>query len=179
MRLPTFYEQNLIPNWGYYYINYGLAPKQAPLNHTDISCCLYLCPCISSTCTHIVLQAPTVFIASYQPSISCTYKYPHIRIFFLNLLNLLAVWEIIANFAMRISATPMRKYAYQGGTFILYRYELFKIAHFNIWPDILAERQRACYWRWCLCLRAVGYYLLFSSCGLFTTTWRQPFLTYI
>lgn len=30
---------------------------------------------------------------------------------------------------MRISATPMRKYAYQGGTFILYRYELFKITH--------------------------------------------------
>ena len=28
---------------------------------------------------------------------------------------------------MRISATPMRKYAYQGGTFILYRFELFKI----------------------------------------------------
>ena len=28
---------------------------------------------------------------------------------------------------MRISATPMRKYAYQGGTFILYRFELSKI----------------------------------------------------
>ena len=36
------------------------------------------------------------------------------------------------NFAMRISATPMRKYAYQGGTFILYRFELYKITHFNI-----------------------------------------------
>ena len=28
---------------------------------------------------------------------------------------------------MRISATPMRKHAYQGETFILYRFELFKI----------------------------------------------------
>lgn len=60
---------------------------------------------------------------------------------------------------MRISATPMRKYAYQGGTFILYRFELSQITHFNIWPDILAERQRACYWRWYLYQRAVGYYL--------------------
>ena len=32
---------------------------------------------------------------------------------------------------MRISAAPMRKYAYQGGTFILYRYGLFKITHFK------------------------------------------------
>ena len=28
---------------------------------------------------------------------------------------------------MRISATPMRKYAYQGGTFILYRFELSRL----------------------------------------------------
>lgn len=28
---------------------------------------------------------------------------------------------------MRISATPMRNHAYQSGTFILYRFELFKI----------------------------------------------------
>ena len=71
----------------------------------------------------------------------------------------LVVWKIIANFAMRISATPMRKYAYQGGTFILYRFELSKITHFNIWPDILAERRRTCYWRWYLYQRAVGCYL--------------------
>ena len=60
---------------------------------------------------------------------------------------------------MRISATPMRKYAYQGGTFILYRFELSKITHFNIWPNILVERQMACYWRWYLYQRTVGYYL--------------------
>ena len=36
---------------------------------------------------------------------------------------------------MRISATPMRKYAYQGGTFILYRYELFLSVFVKIHPE--------------------------------------------